>query len=321
MIKFYFGKFMQYFVIIAFTITLNFFLPRVMPGDPLKFIVGEDIVMMTAEEKQEILEKHGLDKPINEQYVNYIKTILKGDLGYSYRASKPVVDIISERLPWTLLLSFINIVISTIIGIILGTIAAWNRGKTIDIVLNNLFVFFQSMPSFWIGMILIAIFGAKLGWFPIFGAQSMWINYAGITKMLDIAKHLILPTMTLVILSVSSIYLTMRYSMIDILGEDYILMAKMKGLTDKKIRYVHAMRNALIPVVTIVMLNLGYMVGGATVIETVFSYPGMGRLLFEAVTNRDYAVIQGCFLMITVCVIAANIIADMLYPLLDPKVV
>lgn len=177
------------------------------------------------------------------------------------------------------------------------------------------------MPSFWIGMIFIAVFGARLGWLPIFGAQSVWARYTGFERIIDIIRHLIMPTTTLVILSVSSIYLTMRYSMIDVLGEDYILMAKMKGLSNKKVRYTHAMRNALIPVVTIVMLNVGYMVGGATIIETVFSYPGMGRLLFEAVTNRDYPVIQGCFFMITICVIAANVIADLIYPLLDPRVV
>jgi peptide/nickel transport system permease protein len=312
---------MQYFIIILFTISLNFFLPRMMPGDPLKFIVGEDIVLMSSEQKAEVLEKHGLNKPVFEQYLTYMGSILKGDLGYSYRSKKPVADIVSERLPWTLLLSITNIIISTIIGVVMGTWAAWNRGKKIDIILNNTFVFFRSMPSFWIGMIFIAVFGARLGWLPIFGAQSVWARYTGFERIIDITRHLIMPTTTLVILSVSSIYLTMRYSMIDVLGEDYILMAKMKGLSSKKVRYTHAMRNALIPVVTIVMLNVGYMVGGATIIETVFSYPGMGRLLFEAVTNRDYPVIQGCFFMITICVIAANIIADLIYPLLDPRVV
>lgn len=321
MAKFYFSKIIQYAVLILFTISLNFFLPRVMPGNPLKYVVGEDISLMSAQEKEVLLEELGLNKSIHEQYLDYFKALIKGDLGYSYKEKKPVSKIIGERLPWTILLSIINILLSTIIGVVLGTIAAWNRGKAKDIGLNNLFVFFRSMPSFWIGMILVAIFGAQLKLLPIFGAQTMWENYTGMSKVIDIAKHLILPSVTLVILSVSSVYFTMRYSMIDTLGEDYILMARMKGLADEKIKYRHAMRNALIPVVTVVMMNLGYMVGGATVVETVFSYPGMGRLLFEAVTNRDYPVIQGCFLIITICVIAANIIADMLYPLLDPKVV
>lgn len=315
------GKFLQYSILLIFTLSLNFLLPRVMPGNPLKYVVGDDISLMSSEEKELLLSDLGLDKPIHEQYFHYVKGLLNGDLGYSYREKKPVKDIISDRLPWTLLLAGLNIILSTIIGVIFGVIAAWNRSKSKDVALNNIFIFLRSMPSFWVGMILVTIFGANLKILPIYGAQTMWVNYTGLDRILDIGKHLILPLTTLTLLSVSSIYFTMRYSMIDTLSEDYILMAKMKGLENKKVKYRHAMRNALIPVVTIVMLNLGYMVGGSTIVETVFSYPGMGRLLFEAVTNRDYPVIQGCFLIITLCVIVANIIADILYPLLDPKVV
>jgi peptide/nickel transport system permease protein len=320
MLKFYGSKFLQYAILLIVTITLNFMLPRLMPGDPLKYIVGEDITLMSAEEKAAVREKHGLDRPMGEQYVEYWGGLLQGDLGYSYRQGRSVAEMIGEKLPWTVLLSCANIVFSTFIGVIFGTIAAWRRGKATDVVCNNIFVFLRSMPSFWLGMILIAIFGAELGWLPIYGAESQWASYTGMDRVVDILQHLAMPLITSVVLSVSSIYFTMRYSMIDVLGEDYITMAKLKGLSQKKIRYRHAMRNAMIPVSTVVMMNLGYMVGGSTVIETVFSYPGTGRLLYEAVTNRDYPLIQGCFLIITVCVIAANVISDMLYPLLDPKV-
>lgn len=321
MLKFYASKIAQYALLIIFTISLNFLLPRLMPGSPLKFLGGEDIVLMSSEEKQEILEKHGLDKPLHEQYMIYLKGLLHGDLGYSYQQKKLVSEIIKNRLPWTLLLTGLNIIITSIIGIALGTVAAWKRGKKEDFILNNIFIFFRSMPSFWIGMILVAVFGAQLKWFPTFGAQTMWGGYEGIDKLLDIGKHLVLPLTTLVILSVTSIYITMRYSMINTLKEDYIKMAKIKGLSDRTVKYKHAMRNALIPVVTVIMLNLGYMVGGSTVVETVFAYPGMGRLLYEAVIFRDYPMIQGCFLVITLCVILANLVADLLYPLIDPKVV
>lgn len=321
MLKFYFGKIIQYLLLIVVTFTLNFLLPRFMPGNPLKFLGGEDIVLMSSKEKQEILEKYGLDKSLAIQYKSYIKCLYQGDLGYSYQQKRPVSEIIKTRLPWTLLLTGINLLISTIIGVICGTLAAWKRGQKIDLLLSNIFVFFTSMPSFWVGMILVAIFGAELKWLPTYGAKTMWASYVGIENVIDIIKHLILPVITLVILSTTSIFLTMRYSMISILGEDYILMAKIKGLSDEQVKYKHVMRNALIPVVTVVMLNLGYMVGGATVVETVFAYPGMGRLLYEAVIFRDYPVIQGCFLIITLCVIFANLLADMLYPLIDPKVV
>lgn len=320
MIKFYASKFLQYALLLLLTITLNFLLPRFMPGDPLKYIVGEDIVLMSAEEKAEMRARHGLDRPMSEQYLEYWAHLFQGNLGYSYSQARPVSELIGEKLPWTLLLSVSNIILSTILGIIFGTIAAWRRGKALDVASNIFFVFLRSMPSFWLGMILIAIFGARLGWLPIFGAETQWAGYTGMDRALDIARHLTLPLVTSVVLSVSSVYFTMRYSMIDVLGEDYITMAKLKGLPQKSIRYRHAMRNAMIPVSTVVMMNLGYMVGGSTVIETVFSYPGTGRLLYEAVTNRDYPLIQGCFLIITICVIAANILSDMLYPLLDPKV-
>lgn len=321
MLKFYAAKFFQYFVVLFVAITLNFLLPRIMPGDPIKYMVGEDYVYMTIEEREALEEKHGLNDPLIVQYGKYLSQLLSGDLGYSYQTGRNVTEVIGEKIPWTILLSAINIVLTTVVGVVLGTIAAWKHGSKLDIFLNNLMAFFKSMPSFWIGMILIAIFGVSLGWLPVFGAESAYARLSGWERVLDIAKHLILPEITLLILSVTAIYVTMRFSMINILGEDYIVMARMKGLTERTIKYKHAMRNALIPVITIVMMNMGYLLGGATVIETVFAYPGMGRLLYDSVIGRDYPVIQGCFLIITLCVIAANIVADILYPVIDPKAV
>lgn len=321
MFKFYTAKISQYILLIIFTLTLNFFLPRLMPGSPLRFLGGEDVILMTSEEKAAILEEHGLNQPLYVQYGKYIKSLIKGDIGYSYQQKMPVADIIKSRIKWTLLLTGVNIIITTILGVIFGTIAAWQRGSNKDIFLINFFAFLKSMPSFWVGMILVSIFAVRLGILPIYGAETIWANYTGMERVLDIIKHLILPVSTLVCLTITSIFLTMRYSMIDVLGEDYIFMAKAKGLDENTIKYKHAMRNALIPVVTVVMLNLGYMVGGATIIETVFAYPGIGRLMFEAVINRDYPVLQAVFLIITLSVILANLVADMIYPLVDPKVV
>ncbi|MCE1157443.1 MAG: ABC transporter permease [Spirochaetia bacterium] len=321
MVRFYAGKISQYLILLFLASTLNFALPRLMPGDPLLYVVGEDVTLMSAEEKDAMRTKMGLNRPIIIQYFSYLGEILQGDLGYSYRENKPVTEVISKRLPWTLLLAALNIIISTILGIISGALAAWKRGSKTDLGLGTLMIFLRSMPSFWVGMILVAIFGATLKWFPVYGAYTMWSDYSGFAYVLDVLKHLVLPLVTMVILSVTSIFITMRYSMINILGEDYITMAELKGVPQKIVKYRHAMRNALVPVVTVVMMNIGYMVGGATVVETVFAYPGTGRLLFEAVSNRDYPLIQGCFFVTTLCVIAANILADLLYPFLDPKVV
>ena len=321
MVKYYAKIVLQYAIVLLVAITLNFLLPRIMPGDPIKYMVGEDYVYMTVEERDALREEHGLDDPWIEQYGRYMSNLLKGDLGYSYQSGRDVKEMIGEKIPWTLLLSGINLILVTVVGVVLGTIAAWKHGSKTDLLLNNIMAFFKSMPSFWIGMILIAIFGVSLRWFPVFGAESAYARLKGWAKVMDIAKHLVLPEITLLILSVTSIFVTMRFSMINVLGEDYIVMARMKGLTETAIKYKHGMRNALIPVITVVMMNMGYILGGATVIETVFAYPGMGRLLYDSVIGRDYPLIQGCFLISTLCVVAANIIADFLYPLIDPKAV
>lgn len=321
MVLYYTKKVLQYAIVLLVAITLNFLLPRIMPGDPIKYMVGEDYVYMTVEERDALREEHGLNDPWIQQYGRYMGNLLKGDLGYSYQSGRDVKDMIGEKIPWTLLLSGINLILVTIVGVVLGTIAAWKHGSKTDLLLNNMMAFFKSMPSFWIGMILIAIFGVALGWFPVFGAESAYARLKGWDKIVDIAHHLVLPEITLLILSVTSIFVTMRFSMINVLGEDYIVMARMKGLTETAIKYKHGMRNALIPVITVVMMNMGYILGGATVIETVFAYPGMGRLLYDSVIGRDYPLIQGCFLISTLCVVAANMIADFLYPLIDPKAV
>lgn len=320
MSKFLTGKVLQYGLVIFIMLTLNFLLPRLMPGNPLVFLAGEDVGFMSSAEKEAILDKHGLNDSLIQQYFTYVKNIFTGDFGYSYQQKMPIIDLLKERLPWTLLLTGLSLVISTIIGVMFGAIAAWKRGTKTDVNLLTGFMFLSAMPSFWVGMILVSIFSAQLGWFPVFGAETAWENYTGWDRIKDIASHLVLPLTTLVLISVSSTFMVMRYSMLNVLGEDYIMMAKAKGVKDKVIKYKHAMRNALLPVATIFMLSLGFMLGGATVIETVFAYPGVGRLMFESVLSRDYPLIQATFLIITFTVVIANFIADIIYPLLDPKV-
>lgn len=318
--KFVAGKLLQYVIVILLMLTLNFLLPRLMPGNPLVFLAGEDVGFMTSAEKEAILEKHGLNDSIVKQYGTYINNIFTGDFGFSYQQKRPIIELLKERLPWTMLLTGLGLVISTIIGVLFGTISAWRRGTKTDANLLTMFMFLSAMPSFWVGMILVSIFSAQLGWLPVFGAESAWSNLNGVDRFLDILKHLILPLTTLILISVTSTFMIMRYSMLNVLGEDYIMMAKAKGVKEKAIKYKHAMRNALLPVATVFMLSLGFTLGGATVIETVFAYPGVGRLMFESVLSRDYPLIQATFLIITFGVVIANFLADLIYPLLDPKV-
>lgn len=301
-------------------LSLNFLLPRLMPGNPLVFLAGEDVGFMSSAEKEAILDKHGLNDSILEQYGTYIKNIFTGDFGYSYQQKRPISELLMERLPWTMLLTGLGLVLSTIIGVMFGAISAWRRGSRTDANLLTIFMFLSAMPSFWVGMILVSIFASQLGWLPVFGSESAWSNLSGIERLIDIGKHLILPLATLILISVTSTFMIMRYSMLNVIGEDYIMMAKAKGVKEKVIKYKHAMRNALLPVATVFMLSLGFTLGGATVIETVFAYPGVGRLMFESVLSRDYPLIQATFLIITFSVVIANFLADLIYPLIDPKV-
>lgn len=314
------GKGGQYALVLLLTLLLNFLLPRLMPGNPLQFLAGEDVAYLTQAQRESLLAKHSLDKPLHIQFIGYLKNLSRLDLGHSYQMKRPVLDVILERLPWTLLLTGTALVLSTLIGVLLGAMAAWRRGGRSDMASLVLFIFLESLPSFWVGMMLVAVFAAGLNWFPVFGAYSSIAGYTGWQFVVDVAHHLTLPLITLVMVGVSGHFMIMRYSMLSVLGEDYILMAKAKGLKERVVLYHHALRNALLPVSTIFILSLGFTVSGATVVETVFSIPGLGRLMYEAVLGRDYPMMQGAFLVVTVTVIVMNMLSDLTYPLLDPRV-
>jgi len=320
MLRFLAGKGAQYALVLLFAVTLNFALPRLMPGSPLVFLAGEDVGFLTDDQRTQLLRSMGLDQPLWVQYVRYLGNLARGDLGHSIQKGRPIVEIIGERLPWTLLLVGLSLAAATLLGVAWGVAAAWRRGSRVDLGSLGISMFFESVPSFWLGMIFIALFAARLRWFPIFGAQTPGAGLAGWALFVDTARHLVLPLATLTLITIPVNFLIMRYSMLAVLGEQYISTAKAKGLAEGTVKYGHAMRNALLPVATVFMLNLGFVVSGATVIETVFSYPGLGRLLYEAVLNRDYPVIQATFFIITISVIVANVLADMLYPLIDPRV-
>jgi peptide/nickel transport system permease protein len=314
------GKSAQYALVLIATITLNFLLPRMMPGSPLAFLAGGDVGLLTPEQRAQFDAFHGLDQPPGRQFVTYISHLARGQFGYSFQRGRPVAAMLGERLPWTLLLVGLGLAAATAIGVALGALAAWRRGSAADLASFGAVILFESVPSFWLGMIFIAVFAARLGWLPIFGAGTAGVALHGWANLADRARHLTLPLTTLVLVTIPTLFLTTRYSMLSVLGERYIATARAKGVPDAGVLRRHAVRNALLPVATVFMLNLGFIVGGATVIETVFSYPGIGRLLYEAVLNRDYPVIQGAFLVITFSVIVANLFCDLLYPLIDPRV-
>jgi peptide/nickel transport system permease protein len=320
MLRFISGRAIQYALMLFLTISLNFALPRMMPGSPTQYMLGEEAGNLPADVRARILADTGLDLPLWDQYKLYLKNLSQGNLGYSYQQNQPIGEIIAGRLPWTLLLTGSSLLLSTVTGVVLGTWAAWRRGQKADIGVLTTLIFVNSMPTFWLGMIFIVVFGMNLRLLPLFGVKDPWGNLQGLDAVADVIRHLIMPCVTLTLHSLFGNFMIMRYSMLSVLGEDFILMARAKGIPNRLVMYRHAMRNALLPVATVFMLNLGFIVGGATVTETVFSYSGIGRLMYEAVLSRDYPVLQAAFLIITLSVIVGNMLADLMYPLLDPRV-
>lgn len=313
------SKLLQYVGVLWVAITLNFLLPRMMPGNPLELLAGAEVGMMSPEERQQVIEEVGLNRPLYLQYGNYLTDVFTGNFGYSYRQSRPIADMIVERLPWTLFLALSSLIFSAFLGIILGAVSAWRRGSVFDVGLLNSMIMIDALPSFWIGMLSISIFAVRFGLVPSQGAVTPASGYEGLEYYRDVVEHAILPVLTLSIISTPRIYLTMRYTMIGAVGEDFIRTARSKGLKERNILLRHMIPNALIPVVTVLALRFGYAFGGTVVIETVFSYPGLGRLIFEAVSGRDYPVMQASFLLFTIAVLASNLFADWLYPRLDPR--
>jgi peptide/nickel transport system permease protein len=252
------------------------------------------------------------------QFGSYLAGLARGDLMFSVRYGTPVLDLLLERLGWTMLLVGCAVVIATLIGILLGFRSAWRRGTAGDAGVLAGAMFVDSMPPFFVGMLMILLFSVQLGWFPTFGAQPI-SDVEGLAFLAEVGERLTLPLATLVLASIGPVYLVARSALVTELQEDYVLMAEAKGLDARRIRR-HAQRNALLPVSTITLISLGTLVGGAAVVETVFSYPGLGRLIYESVLARDYPVLQGAFLLLATGVIIANFVNDLLYPLLDPRV-
>lgn len=325
-------------VTILFVVVLNFFLFRVLPGDPAR--AGLKDPRLTAETVAAIQVKFGLDKPVincfeslnplkpgdcfvnplETQFFIYLRNLLHGELGVSYHTNRPVYDMLGELLVNTVLLIGLGQVLAIVLGITLGGLAAWKAGTPFDFGATLFSLTAWSLPTFWLGIILLFIGSSRWG-LPIGGRITPGLVYnTSIERWLDLGNHLILPTLTFTIVFLGEYMLIMRSTLLSVLSEDYILTAKAKGLSTFQILKDHALKNAMLPMVTIVALNLGFTVSGAIQIETVFSWPGLGGAIFTAVGRRDYPMLQGTFLLIAVSVIFANLAADLLYSVLDPRV-
>ena len=309
-------------VIIFFVImTVLFFMFRLAPGDPVTRMVDPS---MTPEEAQLLIQQLGLDKPLGVQYLYFLGNFFKGQMGVSFHYGQPVMQIIAQRLPNTILLFTTSVIISALFGVKLGRILAWRKGDKTDTwaTIGALMCHTLFLP--WLALLMIWLLAFKIGWFPMTGMLSPEIWIGGDTvwfmKAFDILHHMALPLLTLFIIHFGSYLLIMRGSMLSTLTEDYILTARAKGLSEKWVRDRHAAPNAALPVVTGVGLSLAFSINGGALTETVFSWPGIGRELVFAVSNNDYPLALACFLLIAIVVLIANLVVDILYAYLDPRI-
>ncbi|MBW3615051.1 MAG: ABC transporter permease [Actinobacteria bacterium] len=308
-----------YVAVLWAAITLNFLLPHLAPGDPTDQFSGEANAL-SAEQRDRLRANYGLDGSLVEQYGRSWARLAHGDLGTSVRYSRPVAEVLVDRLPWTLALVGSATALSTTIGVLAGAFAARRRGRRRDLLAVGGLLALDSMPGFWIGMVLVAVFAVHLGWLPSFGAVPLDAAGGGAAALVEVGRRLVLPVATLVLATVGTTFLLARGAMVSALEAPYVQLAEAAGLPPRRIVYRHALRNALLPVSTHLAVTVGALLSGAVVVETVFAYPGLGRVTFEAVQARDYALLQGAFLMVTVAVVAANALADLAYPRLDPRV-
>lgn len=308
----------NYLAAFAAILVVNFAIPRVMPGDPTTRFVGPGF---TEEARQELLREFGLTKPIWEQFLLYLTNTLTGDFGVSFsRYPTPVMELIIERLPRTLYLMGASVTVSVLIGIPLGAVAAWKFGEREDLVLTQSSLFFRSIPTFWLAILLAFLFGYVIPIFPISGATSSATHTSFLDYFLDLSYHTFLPVVTMSAYFLAGYTFLMRGSLLDILPENYIKIAESKGLSDRQVLFGHAVSPAFPPVLTQLGFQIGRLAGGAVLVETVFSYPGMGQLMFQSVLARDYPVIQATFFFLAVMVLGSMFLAEILYTVIDPRI-
>jgi peptide/nickel transport system permease protein len=301
-------------------VILNFFLFRMMPGSPERILLRNP--HLTEETVAAARERWGLDQPLPVQLGKYIVAVAQGDLGYSFQyRGQPVAEVIGIRFWPTIILVGIAEVIAIIVGLTLGAYSGWRRGGSVDKVGNGVSLILYSMPYFVIGMPLIIIFAAELGWFPTSGMLTPGATYASpLDQLFDFLRHLALPLATVSLGLIGGYSILMRSSIIETRTEDYVTTARAKGLSEDRIVRQHAFPNALLPTVTIVAINLGYVVAGVLTAEIIFNWPGLGTLTYAALSVRDFPVLQGVFLILSIFVVLANLGADLLYGVLDPRV-
>ena len=299
--------------------TVIFLLPRLTPVDPKSLLADNPRIPESI--RQNLIASFGLNKPLIDQYVSFYANLFRGNLGYSFLYRDPVVTILLTRLPWTILLLGTSTAIFIALGIVIGVLQASRYGSKFDVATLVTSLAASSFPFFLVGMIFIYLFAFVIPIFPTFGAMSPGVTFAAPLDMLkDIGWHLALPAITIVIVNISRYSFYLRNIMVGVLSEDYIVTAKAKGLSSTKVLFKHGLRNAMLPTMTMMAMDFGFILAGGIFVETVFSYPGVGSLAYEAILNADYPLMNGEFILLSLVILVANFTADALYSVLDPRI-
>ncbi|MCL2491697.1 MAG: ABC transporter permease [Coriobacteriia bacterium] len=312
MLRYAIKRVLQLIPILIGVSMLVFLIMQLTPGDPAKLILGPRASQETLEAYRREL---GLHLPIWQQYLNWIGNVLRGNLGNSLHFKKPVTDLIMERLAATLILSIASMILATVFGVVTGVISATKQYSLADRTMMTLALIGFCLPVFWFGLLLQFVFSIRLGWFPASG-----INSPGVTGWQDMAWHLVLPSIALAVGAMATIARMTRSSMLEVIRQDYIRTARAKGVSWREISYNHALRNALIPVVTVVGSQFGYLLSGQILLEVVFNWPGLGQLMVNGIMYRDFPLVQGTVLVVAAMYVVVNLIVDLLYGFLDPRI-
>lgn len=312
-------RLMQAVPIVFGIVVLNFLLLQLAPGDAATVLAGE-AGGAPPEYLALLRERFGLDRPMHIQLLLYMKNVLMLDLGYSFRNSMPVTELILGRLGPTLLLMGATLIVSVLVGVLLGLLAATAVNTWRDRVISVAAVIAYATPLFWIGLMLILLFSIKLDWLPTTGMEDVVAFNEGWARVIDIARHLILPTITLSLFYMALYTRMMRAAMLDQRGMDYVVTARSKGLSERQITYRHVLRNAVLPVVTMAGVQVGSLLGGSVVVESVFAWPGLGQLAFQSLFARDFNLLLGIFFLSACLVVIVNLFVDLVYLALDPRI-
>lgn len=316
--KYFIKRIFTALIVVLVVVGLNFVIIRLAPGDPATIMAGFD--NPSEEFKAAITAKYNLDKPIPVQFITYLSRLVRGDLGESYYNNATVVSLIGERFGASLLLSGTSAVLAFVLGTSLGLIAGQRTGGIADRTFSTGAYICNSMPSFWLGMMLILVFASKLGWLPTQGMYDMRLGATGFARVVDVARHMVLPVATLTLIQIPAYFRITKSSVCQVLTDDYITTFRITGMSEGKIFRKYVLKNAILPVVTVFGINLAYVVSGSTLVETVFSWPGIGIMMFNAISNRDYNVLMGVYIILAVSVAAVMILVDLVYAKLDPRI-